>query len=128
MEILYIEPTSTTPLVHFDKQIGLLDLRGRSSPENSVSFYSNILEHIDHYCKVGSVLTANFSFEYFNTSSLKNIFVLLQRIVKFWKAGGSVEVNWYYEEDDEDMFEAGEDLNEILGLPFNFKEIQYQIA
>jgi hypothetical protein len=27
-------------------------------------------------------------------------------------------VNWYYEEDDEDMLEAGEDYDEIIELPF----------
>jgi len=27
-------------------------------------------------------------------------------------------VNWYYEEDDEDMLEAGEDYDAIIDLPF----------
>ena len=34
--------------------------------------------------------------------------------------GADVIVNWFYEEDDEDMRETGEDYEEILGLNFNY--------
>jgi hypothetical protein len=34
-----------------------------------------------------------------------------------------VEVNWYYEEDDEDMLEAGEDYESIIRVPFKMIEI-----
>jgi len=35
-----------------------------------------------------------------------------------------VEVNWYYEEDDEDMLEAGEDYESIIRVPFKMMEIE----
>ena len=31
-----------------------------------------------------------------------------------------MEVNWYYEEEDEDMLETGEDIADLLDLDFNF--------
>ena len=34
------------------------------------------------------------------------------------KSGNEVAINWYYEEDDEDMLEAGEDYDAIIDLPF----------
>ena len=40
------------------------------------------------------------------------------------KKGNPVEVNWYYEEDDEDMFEAGEDYQSIIRVPFKMIEIE----
>jgi hypothetical protein len=33
-------------------------------------------------------------------------------------SGNEAVVNWFYEEDDEDMLEAGEDYDEIIELPF----------
>ena len=40
------------------------------------------------------------------------------------KKGNPVEINWYYEEDDEDMFEAGEDYQSIINLNFKMIEIE----
>jgi hypothetical protein len=33
-------------------------------------------------------------------------------------------VNWYFEEDDEDMEEAGEDYQAIIDLPFKMIEVE----
>ena len=35
-----------------------------------------------------------------------------------------MEVKWYYEEDDEDMLEAGEDYEAIIDLPFEMIEVE----
>ena len=35
-----------------------------------------------------------------------------------------VSVKWYYEEDDEDMLEAGEDYEAIIDLPFEMIEVE----
>jgi hypothetical protein len=36
------------------------------------------------------------------------------------KGGNSqVQINWHFEEDDEDMSEAGEDYQAIINVPFN---------
>jgi hypothetical protein len=34
-----------------------------------------------------------------------------------------VQISWYYEEDDEDMLEAGEDYESIIRVPFKMIEI-----
>ena len=36
----------------------------------------------------------------------------------------SVSVNWHYEEDDEDMLEAGEDYQAIIDLPVKMIEVE----
>lgn len=69
-------------------------------------------------------LTANFAFEYFNTSSSKCLFDILKRLAQFEQSGMSICVNWFYEEDDEDMRETGEDYEDVLGLSFNYIEIE----
>ena len=49
----------------------------------------------------------NIKLEYLNTSSTKRIFMLLKKRTDGEKYE-KVKVNCYYEEDDEDMHEAGE--------------------
>ena len=121
MENLFIEPTPVTPYVLFNSEKGILDIKGRSSPDNSLEFYSRILKYIDEYfSNPAEQLQINVNLEYFNTSSLKCIFQMLKRLSDASEGGTAVEVNWYYEEEDEDMLETGEDIADLLDLDFNF--------
>ncbi len=125
MEKIFIEPTKVTPLVNFDPNEGLLELKGRSSPENSIQFYAKIIEGLEEFINQGGdEFIANFAFEYFNTSSSKCLFDVFKRLSKIDASGKDLTINWYYEEDDDDMMEAGEDYSDLLGLDFNFMEIE----
>lgn len=125
MDRLFIEPTRTTPLINFDPDEGLLEMKGRSSPENSIQFYQKIMENLEKFAiSGGSEFTANIAFEYFNTSSSKCLFDVFKRICKIENSGREITVNWYFEEGDEDMMEAGEDYSDLLDLNFNFFEIE----
>jgi len=61
--------------------------------------------------------------EYFNTSSSKCILDVFKKLEMIHKAKNDVEIKWYYEEDDEDMLEAGEDYESIIRVPFEMIEI-----
>ena len=126
MEKIFIEPTRVTPLINFDPDAGLLEIKGRSSPENSVQFYQNLIEALTNYANEddSAGLTANIAFEYFNTSSSKCLFDVFKKMTKIEEAGKDLVINWFYEEDDEDMMEAGEDYSDLLDLGFNFLEIE----
>ena len=124
MDIFHLDAKQNTPFVHFDAQLGVMEMKGRSTPENSVEFYSPILDWLDHYCKNPAEQTVvNVRYEYFNTSSSKCILDVFKKLSKLHKEGKTVKVNWYYEEEDEDMQEAGEDYSDILGIPFDILEI-----
>ena len=125
MEKVFIEPTRTTPLINFDPEEGLLEMKGRSSPENSIQFYQRVLDNLDEFSvSGGSEFTANIAFEYFNTSSSKCLFDVFKRLSKIEDSGKKITINWYYEEGDDDMMEAGEDYSDLLDLNFNFFEIE----
>ncbi len=125
MEKVFIEPTRTTPLVNFDPDEGILEMKGRSSPENSIEFYQKVLDNLDEYAfSGGDQFTANIAFEYFNTSSSKCLFDVFKRLSKIEDSGKTITINWYYEEGDDDMMEAGEDYSDLLDLDFNFREIE----
>lgn len=126
MEKLIIRPTRITPLIYFDPERGLLELRGKSSPENSIQFYGRLLSDLDTFGRsVNKNLIVNFKLEYFNTSSSKCIFDIFKKLNLVRENGRRLKINWYYEEDDEDMLEAGEDYADLLGIEFNYVETQF---
>ena len=123
MDNLLIEPSPLTPFVRFDTQTGILELKGRSSPDNAVLFYEQIVNLLERYFsleKTGNI-TINVGLEYFNTSSLKCIFQILRKMKEgAERTARTLEINWFYEEDDEDMLETGEDISSLLDIEFNF--------
>lgn len=99
-------------------------MRGRSIPENSTEFFKPLVDWLDQYASdPASKTIVNFHLEYFNTSSSKCILDIFKKLEIVHKGKNEVFVNWYYEEDDEDMLEAGEDYESIIRIPFKLIEI-----
>ena len=122
MEDLNLEGTAKTPTVDF-KSNGELLIKGRSIPENSIEFYKPIIDWLSDYGNSPQSDTAvNIQLEYFNTSSSKCILDVFKKLESL--PDTSVKVKWYYEEDDEDMLEAGEDYEAIIDLPFEMVEVE----
>lgn len=125
METIIREGTPKTPFVRFDGEKGLVEIKGRSIPENSVEFYKPLIDWLEKYGGAPLKETnVNIQLEYFNTSSSKCILDIFKKLELIHKKGNQVEVNWYYEEDDEDMFEAGEDYQSIINIPFKMIEME----
>ncbi len=119
MESLIIAETNLTPAIKFDGENGQLALKGRSIPENSLEFYQPVYEWLDAYVADPADKTVvNIQFDYFNTSSSKCILDILKRIDKLEHNGKDVLIKWFYDENDEDMMEAGEDYSDLLDAPF----------
>ncbi|MDT8401542.1 MAG: DUF1987 domain-containing protein [Bacteroidales bacterium] len=124
MEPIIIEGTPKTPTVKFDSGAGVFKLEGRSIPENSVEFYKPLVDWLDRYKESPlPKTTVEVKLEYFNTSSSKCILDVFKKLELIHKAKNDVEIKWYYEEDDEDMLEAGEDYESIIRVPFEMIEI-----
>jgi hypothetical protein len=124
MEPINIEGSPKTPSIKFDVEKGILEIRGRSIPENSIEFYKPLVDWLDDYAKEPLKKTqVNIHLEYFNTSSSKCILDVFKKLEAIHKAKNDVVIFWYYEEDDEDMLEAGEDYESIIRIPFKMVEI-----
>ncbi|HYX06384.1 MAG TPA: DUF1987 domain-containing protein [Bacteroidales bacterium] len=124
MEPLSIEGTAKTPSVRFDAEKGILEIKGRSIPENSIEFYKPLVDWLDAYKgSTAGKTEVNVQLEYFNTSSSKCILDVFKKLENIHKSKAEVMVNWFYEEDDEDMLEAGEDYESIIHVPFKMIEI-----
>ncbi len=125
METIVREGTPKTPYVRLDGEKGIIEIKGRSIPENSIEFYKPLIDWLEEYgSDVSNDTAVNVQLEYFNTSSSKCILDIFKKLESIFKKGQKVEVNWYYEEDDEDMFEAGEDYQSIINIPFKMIEME----
>jgi hypothetical protein len=115
------ELTAKTPFINFDDNSGNFEMTGKSIPENSVIYYKPLFEWLDAYIQnPKSKTNLKIQLDYFNTSSSKcivDLFKRLEQIVKNNK--GEASIDWLYNEDDEDMMEAGEDYKSIIKIPFN---------
>ena len=120
MQALIIEGTAKTAEVNFDPEKGLLKISGRSIPENALGYYAPIMDWLDTYSKEAPAQTTmNIHLEYFNTTSSKCILDVMKRLSSIHKTKKSeVLINWHYDEDDEDMPEAGKDYKAITDVPF----------
>jgi hypothetical protein len=126
MEQLIFQPGIKTPSVNFSAETGVLELKGKSIPENSVEFYRPVFEWLDKYNSQPAKKTHIIvQLEYFNTSSSKCLLDIFRKLESLHKSTKSeVSLTWLYEEEDEDMMEAGEDYKTIVKLPFVIEKIQ----
>ena len=123
--MILLEGTPITPMVKFDLKEGRFELKGVSIAENTLEFYKPLLESLEQYaihpCPVTQL---DIQLDYFNTTSSKCLLDIFKRLELIHHKGSKVNINWYYEEQDEDMREAGHDYMAIVDMVFNMKVIK----
>jgi hypothetical protein len=120
MEKLVTEGGKKTPTIYFDPDKRVLRFEGRSIPEDTISFYEPILKWIEKYVEAERPDTTDLhiNLEYFNTSTSRYLFGILKTLEAYHTKGSPVQIHWYYEKDDLEMLESGEDYASILKIPF----------
>jgi len=133
MNKFFIEESEFTPELSFDLNTRKFIFKGVSRPEDVLKFYEpaidwlkeldqNLLTHSDTKYNITN-LDVEFRLSYFNSSSSKMILLILEVLVKIQKKGVEITVDWYYDENDEQMYDDGMDLSSSVSLPFNFYKI-----
>jgi hypothetical protein len=121
MESLHIKRTKYTLGVAFAADKGLLELDGSSYPENAFEFFEPLKQWLHCYLTENTQLevTVNLKLNYLNTSSSKCLYDILERLGKNRERGGKLQINWYYQKDD-DMLEAGQELMDDTAVDMTF--------
>jgi len=129
MEKLIIEATVNSPRIILDPESKKFEFSGESRPENVRNFYLPVLEWLEKYTKhesgLGkpqrtSALDCVFNFEYFNSTSAKYILDIFKSLNALNGLGVNLDIKWFYEEDDEDMLEVGEEMSRMSKLKFEY--------
>ncbi|MES2612774.1 MAG: DUF1987 domain-containing protein [Pseudomonadota bacterium] len=114
MDNLYIPPTPSSPEVDFKFDENTLSLRGESYPENAAAFYGDILRQLEAYLgsRDGQKISVSIALAYFNSSSTKMLFNLVGLLSDAAEAGNEVVLNWFHDEEDDTIFEFGQELKD----------------
>ena len=129
MENLYIESTEFSPKIIFDVKNRKFELIGISRPEDVIAFYDLILFKIENYIRkildnepdlASFTFNLKFDLTYMNSASSKYILQLLDHFKKLYSKDANVKIDWYYEDVDDQILEDGEDISDVIKIPFNF--------
>jgi len=127
MRKLVIDKTPSSPKVVLDPEKKIFEISGESRPPDVGNFYGEILNWFDDYSanllksqENKDPFVLNFDLEYFNSSSAKYILDFCKQMATVRSKGQNLEVRWQYDEDDEDMLEAGKEMSRIAKLPFEY--------
>lgn len=123
MDNLIIEKTKSSPAINFNAATGKCEISGSSYPENASEFYNPIFDWLNKFfTEITGELYFTFKLDYLNSSSIKFISEIVDKIDKYGKAGIKAEIEWHYKEEDEDILELGEEFKEEVTCKFTLIE------
>lgn len=75
---------------------------------------------INYFYNSNNKLVINFRLAYYNTAASKVFLIIFKFLEGFSKWNKQIEINWYYDEYDEDVLESGKNYSEMVALDFEF--------
>jgi hypothetical protein len=131
MQMLHIKATNSSPEIFLSPQKNSFFIRGKSSPEDVRALYYPVIEWIKIFIddilegeykdfNSGNPFKLQIDLSYFNSSSAKFLYDILQELKRLFSSGIPVVVEWFYEEGDTDMLEAGNDISLLAGFDFSY--------
>ena len=130
MKSLRIDAGKDTPIIDFNVETNVFNIKGKCHPENITIFFDPIMQWLDDYFNVidrenTQKLQINLQYDYINSSSFKYQTELLRKIYQYYSSGVQVEIVWHYEKDDDDMRDSGIELFEMFELKMPHKFVAY---
>lgn len=117
---LIIDGTKNSPQVELNAKEGIFKIEGTSMAEDAVGFYMPVIEWLKEYAENPNKETqVVFKMTYFNTASSKLLWEIMILLQDIYQAGHDVKIDWIFQDEDEDMEEAGEIYAERMDIPIN---------
>ena len=93
-----------------------LKISGESYPEDVTEFYGPVFLALDSYLSKLGKGVCRFDFEliYLNSSSAKAIMMLMDKLELAASKGATVDIYWFYDQEDDNMQELGGEFGEDL--------------
>lgn len=121
-EAIKIEATDDHPKVELDRDKKIFIIAGRSLPEDANRFYNPIKEWIINYLEQPNNETEFIlKMEYMNSASVRKLTEILFELEKLQSLEKSITVTWFYKPNDEIMKERGEEIKNVVELPFHLR-------
>jgi len=129
MKDLHISPSHNTPEILLSTEKNLFVIEGKSAPEDVRSLYYPVIEWILQLTEETiknrpytekNPLVFKIDLVYFNSSSAKFLYDILFHLKEIKDHDVPVTIEWYFDEEDVDLKEAGEDLAATTGHNFRY--------
>jgi hypothetical protein len=119
-EVVHILPTNKTPEVFLNPQ-GIVKISGRAIDESRTKFSEQIMSWIDNYLLNPAKSTdVTIALEYLNSFNSIILTSILKKLSQVNQHSKDINIQWYIEEDDEDLHERGSYISSTLNIPIKF--------
>lgn len=116
---LSLAPSSSTPAVTADWEAGVLSMVGESYPENTYEIFDEIISWVESFLgECDRPLQVELQLNYLNTSSIRAMIDIFDRLQAAHDAGRSLSVNWLYDSRNPRSAEMGEEFKEDYTFDF----------
>ena len=121
MEPIHIKESIVSPRTILDKDLAMFESSGNSYMSNPVMHYSAVLNWLNEYVRDPLPETRFvFNLEYSNSATIKLLNEIIIVLLKIKGTSKKLEIQWYYNDDDEDCIDIGKQFETINKFPFNF--------
>lgn len=105
--------TNKTPEITFDEALELIEINGRSYPEDLHEFWAPQVERVNAIVKGASAPKIKFELSYHNSGSTRVIINFIREWERFASVGKKISVDWLFDPEDEQTEEQGIDYAEF---------------
>jgi len=134
MEKLYIAPSESKPEIILSHEDNIFRIKGNSRPENVREIYEPVVKWLSDFKNIlindNSLYSEQDPFilqldlVYFNSSTAKFLYDIVMILKSIKEEGIPTTINWFYDPEDPDCREAGEDLAFLAKIDFVYIERQ----
>lgn len=119
------DTTREYPEIVVRERLKKVEISGYSRMTNADEYYEELFQTLENYFETfRKTLILDINFEYINTASSKWLLNTLSSLAGLAGSQGLVEINWFYEEDDETIRETGEIFQSSLSIPVHLREVK----
>lgn len=115
MNNIFIAASASTPEIDFRFDERVLYIKGEAYPENAALFWGELITAIKTFIDEDDSrdpVIVEVALTYFNSSSTKMLFSLFDALNEMAAGETPVLLNWYHDEDDDTIYEFGQELCE----------------
>lgn len=121
---LTLPATQATPAVQADWEAGFMLMAGESYPENTYEIFDDIISWVEAYlADTDRPLRLELRLNYLNTSSIRAMIDIFDRLQAAYEDGRQLAVSWLYDSRNPRSAELGEEFKEDYSFDFTIAAI-----
>jgi hypothetical protein len=122
---IHLAATQSTPEVRTDWRDGVLWMTGESYPENTYEIFDGIISWVDRFLvETDRELRLDLRLSYLNTSSIRAMIDIFDRLQAAHEQGRALSVLWLYDSRNPRSAELGEEFKEDYTFCFEIQPLQ----